>query len=262
MINFCVCTDKKIHELTKKELSSVIWHDLNRKDYESIDAATYKKLTSEGRHYVCNYVNKYEDKPIEYWNTVFSFKIPFDWFIDTLFDNAKNPKVFFENHKEFLITKLDSSQMIKCGLLSFSQYLTKHGETLDSIDNYTNFASPHIPLSFFTEVLDETTKVTALQKIRELAKEDDNLEEYIILAPNAMLEQAGYARVFDITLHSLKEFKACAGGRRFGIQMLKEFDTNVITWDFAVQYLRDNPEKCTDEMVEYLEWWWSESMSN
>lgn len=262
MINLCVRTDKKIHELTKKELGSVIWHYLNKEDYETIDAATYKKLTSEGRHYVCNNVYKYEDKPIEYWNTVFSFKIPFDWFIDLLFQNAKNPKVLYENHKEFLMTKLNSSQIIECGLLSFSEYLTKHGENLNWIDDYEVFASPHIPLSFFNEVLDETTKITALQKIRELADDDDELEEYIILAPNQMLVQAGYPEVFDITLQSLKQHKACAGGRRFAIEMFEAFETEVITWDFAVQYLRDNPEKCTGEMFEHLEWWWSESMSD
>lgn len=262
MINLCVRTDKKIHELTKNELSSVIWHYLNKKDYESIDAATYKKLTSEGRHYVCNNVYKYEEKPIEYWNTVFSFKIPFDWFLDLLFDNAKNPKVLYENHKDFLSGKLSSSRLISLNVLPFSEYIKRHGETLSHFENYVGFASPHIPLSFFNEVLDETTKITALQKIRELAEDAYEVEDYVVLAPNEMLVQAGYPEVFDITLQSLKQHKACAGGRRFAIEMLEAFETEVITWDFAVQYLRDNPEKCTGEMFEHLEWWWSESMSD
>lgn len=258
MITLNVQVDKTINELTKDELATVHWPVVTREQFLEITPRTYKKLNKKGREQVCRNVFHYDDKPSDYWDAVFSYKPHNHMFVQHLVACAANPMSMINKHREYFSANMHINDKIQYGFCNFSEYLTEEGHELNVLD-YDVFGSPYIPKSFFYEtVKDESgNEVSALKLIHDIADDEYNLDEYIILLPNSELAAAGFQEMPDISLETLKNASACTDGINFAKSMFYRFDLEVLTWDFIVDYLRKHPYDYTNEVKMYLAWWWT-----
>ena len=220
-----------------------------------------KKLDKNGRDAVCQRVYRYELKDNEYWTKVFKRKPARLDFVLRLVNCSKNTMQMITDHKEYFDTYMSDSDKLYFGMLKFSEYLDKHGFDLDNLNSCEIFASPYIPESFFNELVKDQygDEVSTLNLLYNLFEDEYMLDEYVVLLPNSVLTAAGFNAVQDVSENSLDQLDACSDGTEFAKGLFERFGTEIITWDFIVKHLRDNPHEFKDETRGYISWWWSAS---
>lgn len=269
-IKLLVKTDSNINELKRKEVQAIDWSSFPfDEQIQFVDADTYRKLTIDGRRHIDRHLTDYTAKPVELWNAVAEHNDVS--LANTLWRSAtlETKGTMLTNHADWFQPFLYSYQ-VETGELprdTLTAHIHEHGYSFQyEKDGYIFLADPSIKLEEFNAPFQIRGKVfpTLLNFIYEVLEDAYEHDEYPVLVHNHMLKAAGYNPICDLSPAFLNRREACSHGTNIAekwIRVVTGGEKDFITWDEAVNYIRNNPTAFeNNEIMEHLQWWWSHAI--
>lgn len=264
-IKLLVKTDSNINELKRKEIQNIDWASFPfNEQIQYVDADVYSKLTKAGRYHIDRWIKDYTSKPVEYWNVVAAFNETYVAQQLWRTANLETKGIMISNHPNWF-SNFTYSFKVESGTVSggdLTSYILTYGDKFQyNQPDFWFLADPNIPVEEFNAPFKDYQSL--LHFIYEVLEHEYEHHEYPVLVHNHMLKSAGYSPICDLSPKFLKSEDACSNGRIIAkkwIRTVTNGEKDYITWDEAVDYIRNNPSAYENgEIMEHLTWWWEHS---